>query len=253
MLPLFFVPNERAITSELLVTHGLDRLVPRPQSRYSAGGGPQGATGLLIADESVPMDRLAVDESQQAWSARFGMTSLVGTWLDAPPTAEELQRDRGIAGSAVSLLDGHSWQVPILRKWSPDSIVDWTCQLPRVMEQCAQSGAWLITAVVPEYRALWDHSMRIAQALFDQLSDRDAAELDWSDLFDFAVAVLKVNYHVDASVLSHLQILQPDLAAEIVQAALDWPTLRASLKNALSRHASGGTNTESGATPPTEV
>ncbi len=84
-----------------------------------------------------------------------------------------------------------------------------------------------------------------------QLKGRDDAEMEWSRVFSFAVKVLAVNYRVDASVLSHLQVLAPDLAAEVVRIALDWDTLRAHLKNLLSRQHSGGTNTESGATQPT--
>ena len=250
MHPLFFLPDERALSASLIEQHGLDRLVSNPQCRQTYAG-PDGAGGLLVADGSVPAEQLAFHPEQQTWSPRFGRSSLVGTWTNNSPSPDELLREKPIAGADVKLLDGRTWHVPMLRQWKPDSLIDWTCRLPRVMQQCASSGQWLVTEVIPQYRDLWQHSMRIANALFEQLSKADSAELDWTDLFEFAVAALAVNYRIDASVLSHLRILEPETAVEIVQAALDWGTLRASLKNALSRPFSGGTNSESGAPPQT--
>lgn len=94
-------------------------------------------------------------------------------------------------------------------------------------------------------------SLKIAEALFAQLRTGNSAELDVNDLFDFAIALLRVNYRIDASLLSHLQILAPDICVMITRHALDWPTLESNLKKTLSRLGPIGTNTESGATPPT--
>jgi hypothetical protein len=251
MQPLFFIPGARAVTAELLAQHGLDRLLSSAESRQTFGG-PNGlGEGILLADRGMPPDRITIQKDQQTWSPRFGYTSLIGTWNDDVITPESLQREKTTDGAHVRLLDGAHWLVPVLRKWHDESLVDYKCTLPRVMQQCAETGRWLVGAVVPQYRDLWNESLAIAEALFEQLRGSDTAELEWERLFAFAVQLLAVNYRIDASVLSHLELLQPDLAAEIVQAALDWPTLRATLKNALSRLASSGTTSESGATPPT--
>jgi hypothetical protein len=252
VLPLFFIPNVNAMSHDLIVEHGLDRIIGISYQSQQTFQGPGGVPGMLIASNDVPATRLRCTEAEQTWSKRYGFTSLVGTWNDALPTAEELRRETVLNGGDVQLLDGSSWHVPTLRAWRDgDNLLEYDIRLPRVLQQCADTGRWLVTKVVPQYAQLWDASINIAEKLLGQLRDQDSAALDYSDLFDFAVALLAVNYRVDASILSHLGVLQPDLAAQIARHALDWPTLETNLKNVLSRRLSGGTNTESGATPPT--
>jgi hypothetical protein len=252
--PLYFLPGINAMSSEHLVAHSLDRVLGQSYQSQQTFRGPGGQSGIMICDASVPPDRMLWVPDEQVWTPRFGFTSLVGTWKDAPPTAAELQREQVLPGCSLKLLDDSDWEIPILRAWRDgDNLLEYDIRLPRVMQQCAETGRWLVTAVVPQYRQLWDTSMKIAEALFDQLRGNDSAELEWQDVFDFAVALLQVNYRIDSSLLSHMQVLQPTLAAEIARRALDWDTLRAHLKNALSRRLSGGTNSESGPMPPTEA
>lgn len=251
MLPLFFIPGVNAMSHDLLVQHGLDRIVGESYQSQQTFNGPGGVAGIVIAANDVPSDRVRHVADQQTWSKRFGFTSSVGTWNDALPTVTELQRETVLAGSDVALLDG-AWHVPILRAWREgDRLLEYDVRLPRVLQQCTETGAWIVTRVVPQYAKLWDASVTIAEKLLAQLRGQDSAGLELTDLFDFAVAVLQVNYRIDASVLSHLGVLEPDMAVRIVRQALDWPTLENQLKNVLRRRASGGTNTVSGATPPT--
>ncbi len=250
MLPLYFVPNANAVTAELLASHALGNLLGASTHSQHTFSGPGGQTGLLIADNSLPLERFVFDAERQRWSKRFGFTSMIGTWIDSPPTPAELAKSEQLKGIDIALLDSQHWHVPILRAWRQTDSLQFDVRVPRVLQQCAETGAWLLTAVLPQYRELWESSLKIADALFDQLRNGDnTAELEWDDVFNFAVQVLAANYRVDASVLSHLQVLEPSLAAEVTRCALDWHTLRATLKNVLSR-LSGGTNTESGATPP---
>lgn len=252
MPPLFFVPGAQAVTAELLKSHGLDRLLPPSvASRHTFNGPPGGAAGMIITTTAMDADRITFAADKQTWSKRFGKTSLVGTWNDSPVTPEDLARPARLDGADVKLVDGHHWHVPVLRKWNPATIFPFRCQLPQIMQQCTETGRWLLTDVVPQYAELWQDSLKIGEALFEQLRGSDSAELEVADVFGFAAQLLAVNYHVDASVLSHLKNLQPELAGEIVRIALDWQTLRDHLKNAVSRLDSSGTNTDSGATQPT--
>ncbi len=245
---IYYLPGERANRPGLLAEHGLDRLVASPHFRESMRGpGGQGA-GLLVADAAVVADRLRIDDSQ-IWSPRFGFTSYVGHWPEHVPTPATLARDKQLPGDAIELLDGHAWTIPKLRAWTDTDTLQFHCELPRVMQQSQESGKLVLTRVIPGYRALWEYSLVIGQSLFDQLSgleQRDAAELDDSQAGQFSSDLLAVNYHVDASVISHLELLSPELWAEVVRAALDWGTLRHHLKNRLSRLNSGGTNTAPG-------
>ncbi len=242
------------MSHDLLVQHGLDRLVGESYQSQQTFSGPGGVAGIIVASNDVPSDRVRFVDGEQTWSKRYGYRSLVGTWNDALPTVDELRRSTVITGSDVQLLDGGCWHVPVLRAWRDgDELLGYDIRLPRILEQCAETGAWLVTRVVPQYAQLWDASVNIAEKLFAQLRGQETASLELKDLFDFAVAVLQVNYRVDASILSHLKVLEPETAVQIVRHALDWPTMENNLKNAVSRLRSGGTNSASGVTPPTEA
>ena len=165
MQPLFFIPNAQIVTAELLEQHGLDRLLSNAEARQTYGG-PGGVGGMLLADHGVPPDRLVFNAEGQTWSPRFGYTSLIGTWKDDAITPDALLRKETMEGAHVRLLDGGHWLVPVLRKWHDKSLVDYKCTLPRVMQQCAETGRWLVGAVVPQYRDLWDESLAIAEALW---------------------------------------------------------------------------------------
>ncbi len=246
---LFFVPNAKAVTPELLQEHGLDDLLPARTSRETSLG-PSGGPGLLIASGDFPADRMLFDDAKQRWSKRFGCSSYVGNYLDDVPTLDQFAREKQIDGRSVTLLDGAEWLVPMLREWREDAT--FTPMLPRTMYQCTETGVWLLGKVIPSHKELWETSLEIAEDLMNQLRGGSAADMDWNKLFAFTVLLLKTNYCIDASIVSHLGLLTPAIAGEIVRAALDWEMLRAHLKNALSRLTpSDGTASESGKTQPT--
>lgn len=244
---LFFIPGAQAVTAELLQQHGLTELLPTSRQSRSTMDGVDGVPGLLLASDKTSLDRLVVDKSKQSWSPRFGCSSMVGHWNDDPPTLDDFRRDQQHDGIAVKLLDGAEWLVPVLREWRED--LSWAPTLPRVMQQCAKTGQFLLGAVVPQHRELWETSLQIAHELLEQLRTADAGHIDYARLFNFAIDVLRVNYRVDASIVSHLCLLTPELGATIVRAALDWESFRNHLKNAPSRLPPAvGTDTKSGAT-----
>lgn len=246
---LYFVPNAKSLSANLRTEHGLDRLLAKAQSRETYQG-PAGA-GLLIAESSANADYVHFDAAKQTWSPRFGFTSLVGTWNDKPITPDSLKREQLIDGESIELLDGHPWQVPRLRQWrDEDALIQFDNKLPRVMQQSLESGRFILGAVIPRYRQLWDASLQIAESMFAQLAQRDCAELEDTMVEQFACELLAANYRVDASVISHLQLFTPEITGAVIRAGLDWDTLRAHLKNRLRRRASGGMSSESGATPP---
>lgn len=246
---IFFVPHAKAVTAEMLAEHGLDDIL-RSRNAREVANGPNGEPGLLIADVSFPVDRLVCDAKLQKWSKRFGCSSYVGHYLDDVPTLEDFARDDQVDGVGVQLLDCAEWLVPVLREWREDAT--FTPRLPRVMYQCVETGAWLLGKVTPTHKELWETSLEIGEDLMKQLRGGSAAEMDYAKLFTFAVMLLAKNYRIDASIVSHLGLLTPALACEIVRAALDWGTLRDHLKNALSRLTmSDGTDSESGQTQPT--
>jgi hypothetical protein len=230
---LYFVPNAKSLSASLRTEHGLDRLLASSQCRETFQG-PDGP-GLLIAEATAGADYLHYTADKQTWSKRFGYTSLVGTWDDQPITPAQLARPKLIEGEQIELLDGHRWQVPRLRQWRDEDQLRWEHALPRVMQQSQTTGRFVLGSVIPKYRQLWETSLRIADSMFGQLQAADSAELEDSVVEQFACDLLAANYRVDASVISHLQLLTPELCGAVIRAGLDWETLRAAIKNRLSR------------------
>jgi hypothetical protein len=236
---LYFVPKSKALTAELRKEHGLDRLLDSCQHRETMNG-PDGG-GILVGESSHSADYMHYEPAKQTWSKRFGLSSWVGTWNDRPVSPASLARSPLLDGNLVTLLDNQQWQIPLLRKWhETDAAFEFGNQMPRVMQRSQTTGRFVLGAVIPKYRELWDLSLKIADSMFAQLAQTESATLDESEVEEFVCAVLAANYRVDADVISHLQLLTAELSGAIVRAALDWDTLRAHLKNRLSRQLSGG-------------
>lgn len=246
---LYFVPEAKALTPQVIAAHGLQHLAGRASHRETFRG-PRGS-GLLVAENTVAAELLSYSATEQTWTERFGLDSLVGHWHAHPVTPLSVMREQTIDGPFVQLLDGQAWQIPLLRQWRPgDDVLVVDCKLPRVMEQSPSNGRFVLGSVIPRYRQLWEQSLEIAQQVLAQVSTSARAELDDDQVNQFVIDLLAVNYRVDASIVSHLQLLTPTHCGEIVCAALDLDTLRRSLKNLYSRRTSGGTNTGSGELPP---
>lgn len=248
---LYFIPEAKALTPQVIADHCLAHLAGHTSQRETFRG-PRGA-GLLVSANTTPADLLAYDENKQTWSERFGLESLVGTWHDHPVRPESLLRDNPVAGQSIELIDGNKWIIPLLRQWrAGDDGMIVKCKLPCVMQQSPIDGRFVLGKVIPTYRQIWEQSLAIAEQILRQLSTDAKAEMEDADVDQFVIDLLAVNYRVDASIVSHLQLLTPELCGQIICAALDLDTLRHSLKNLYSRRLSGGMNTESGATLPTE-
>lgn len=247
---LFFVPGAKALNAQVISDHGLSHLAGKASHRETFRG-PNGA-GLIIGDNTIPADLLAFSPDSQTWSERWGLQSMVGHWHDHPPTPDSLARKDQLPGQAIKLLDGHFWLVPLLRQWRDiDEQITVENKLPRVMQQSTTSGRFVLGPVVPQYRRIWETSLDLAQQILTQVSSGDSAALEDDQVNQFVIDLLAINYRIDASIVSHLQLLTPELCGSIVSTALDLDSLRRSLKNLYSRRTSGGTNSESGATPPT--
>ena len=245
MTLMLFLPGAKALTPELTAQHSIDDLFSARSFRETFNG--PGGPGLLVSSRDCSPERLVYSSEQQRWSPRFGVTSLVGTWLDHQPTPEELARPKQLPGKELTLLDGQVWLVPQLRAWHMGSSLPITeIRLPRVMQQCTTTGRMVRGRVVPSYQQIWERSCEVANTILGRGS------LDDSLLNGFALDLLAVNYRVDQSVASHLEIVSEELAGEIIMSALDMKTFEGLIKNLVSRSESSGTPTESGATQPTE-
>lgn len=245
---IYYIPAAKTASDPLIAEHQLP--IGKSYNHRETHAGPQGP-GILVADAGVPVSDI---RNEADWSPRYGYTSSVGT-IGTAPAPEQLARPKQLSGSYVELLDGRPWRIPLLRQWHSldDRIIPTIADsLPRTLRQSPETGEFQLAAVIPQYRDLWEHSLRIADMILDQLrgDDRhDAEGLSDLSIDAFACRLLGVNYYVDASVVSHLGLLTPDHSLQIVRAALDLERLRDLLKK--SAHSVAG-NTSVGVPPQTE-
>jgi len=172
------------------------------------------------------------------------MDAWIGYWNDNRPTAKTLAKPKQLDGETVKLLDGESWIVPKLREYAETDSAKlvYHQKLPSLLDY-ADDGMLIIGDVVPEYREVWEKSLAIADAL---TGGDNEGTVSLADQLEFAGPLLGINYYVSMFELTMLGIIGGEEAKAIVRAALDFNSLEERIKNVLSRHSSGGTNTTTG-------
>jgi hypothetical protein len=217
--------------------------------------GPDGGGGLIVGDtrrtagvdvghypekqvwrripenllaQPLPNDRgseMSSDDSAAVW---------VGHVKGQPPGPADLIRADALPGTAVKLGDGNEWRIPAVRAWvSVDGAEGWTPRLPRQAD-LGDDGVWKPGAVLPAYAEL----SRVAAAWWDELvragseeaakanveTSKRRVELNFDDGLGAAVAVLAANYAIGPVETAMLGLLNGAAAADVLNAAVDWPT-----------------------------
>lgn len=253
---IYFIPNAKVVCRELLEIHGLQTLVTSAQSRETMRG-PNDGPGLLVASGNLPADQMSFAPDRQTWKKRFGSDAWIGIDLDAPKQLHrDLLRDKQVRGQSIILSDGNAWLVPVLRSFDANQLdgpFAYRVNLERVLEQDPETGRMVPGDVIPQYEDVWEQALEIGDCLLKQVTQgANAATLDDELLEDFVANVLHINYRLHKPELSLLKLLTTETLVRVMQIAIDWDTLETNLKNRVSRLVSGGTNTESGETLPTE-
>lgn len=256
--PLFFLPgvvhaeelldNER-LRPELLRARHLDRVLADVAGKdflgivYLSGRGPGGLPGTVICAQPVHgrmPRRLGYYPQEQVWEvAGPGMEDLLWVGIDPtePPQAEDLARVHQVPGQWVTLGDGGSWLIPVLRR------VDNTSELPQEVAFDAQRKAtFRIRAAYLEEWIASARSLRLFYAVPDEppLSSMEAAER--------ALAILTINYRFDWFLQNRLQVLDRDRNVGVLGASVDLPMVSQLMAELATQK-----KTASAASPATEV
>ena len=246
----YFVEGRKHINAADLFSFGLANSIRRPTSRECIANTPSGAPGcVFLESQSGRVPRM--DIASQHWVKRPG-----GLWIgwekDAPPTPEQLTRESQLAGKSIELADSATWQVPMLREWRLNDTdappIVYMIKVPRLLE-CNEENKWVEGDVVAGYRSIWDRSKQVFDAMI--LGVQSEVELDDSELINFAVDLLAVNYRVGIHEVSALGLLTIPLAREVIRAGIDADgyemALESHTKNVLSRSEPAESNAGYGA------
>jgi hypothetical protein len=145
-----------------------------------------------------------------------------------PPGPEHLVRDEPIEGHPVTLADGHSWTVPIIRSVMHGS------QLPQQLV-LDERGQWTATPLEiyarheADAERIWQHVMAEAEAEADEHGEQleQPEPIDFDELMRIVIDTLAINYRIDKTIVSALGLLTTDHPWRIARAMIDWPSLLA--------------------------
>jgi len=234
---LYFVAGRQAAPAELLEEVGIAAL---PQSTAWApfGDGPGGEGGVIVAAAGTRL-RYAPDE--QTWrpvarglggeSESDGEADAPAYWIGfetgRPPGPEQLARDEMIPGHAVTLADGRSWHVPIIRDAAG------ACGLPMRYGLDPQSGRPAAT-LGDEHLRLWDAALGVLAALADAEENDDGQivlglGMSEADAMRLAADVIGLNYHASLAELLAVGALDGPGIFNVCRAMSDFDGLVALL------------------------
>lgn len=255
---IYFLPDVREVTPEVISQFGLNYLFDSPQELNSitgrdvTGSGPDGLRGKMIAPPGVSPMAVKMDEQLQwkKFPKSWAEQQAYCCWREIP-SPDELLRGES------NRLDGHrvagGWLVPVARD------AGGSCSLPMVFDLDDETGKLVATQVKQRYAKLW----KVEQDVFTEELEAMAAKKaehgdDWSGAYEFKIPSLEdliseafgANHRVSLRELTIMQVIDNDTANEVLHALRDGPSWEVLQKKTQdSRGIPESTNTFDGETP----
>lgn len=189
---------------------------------------PDGNNGqVFIAakrDKEIPNMNLDKQTWREMPGDREGAPVYVGMWNDHQPTPSELEKPDGLPGYAYTLLDGHEWSIPLVRRYGDDGHYG---TLPRLLD-FDDAGNAIDGEVIEKYRHLWELTGPIVDdllATYDIGPDQETP-LTKQQAANTAVNLLATNYRVSIAEVALLGLIPNDATVSgLCALACDWPEL----------------------------
>lgn len=212
------------------------------------GLGPGGAPGAILvrlaAGGAGLPDRLGYYPAQQTWDddADGRFRYWIGFDPAQRPQPEELARGGRFQGWDLTLGDGQSWRIPIVRR--PDDTTELPCML-HVRRGLVEER------IKSQYAALWD---RCGSAVRWWTEDAPTKE-DYPEAFALAADVLGIAYRIGPHEASALGLFDSNNLWTATACAIDWPRVERLLAaqkktSPASSPATSSTSPGSEASPP---
>ncbi|MBW3600608.1 MAG: hypothetical protein KY475_25510 [Planctomycetes bacterium] len=212
--------------------------------------GPDGGCGHTL---STGPELPGYHPERQIWRKIPGLES--GAWVgfetDKPPGPEELVRSRHLDGHWVELNDGQRWLIPCARQpVEENGELVGLCRLPAAIGM-NESGEWTRDDVDAKYADLWAVAVAYWNVMIGAANEADDTGLVKFDLQgapDAVTLALATNYRIGRFEVAMLGLLNDETIAIVLQALIDWPTVRDWIKkNATEVSATDTSDSGSGA------
>jgi len=229
----YFVPKAQTMAQ---ATAALDKAgleyVPKVTPTFAQAGAGEHGPGMIVgvpdARGEVDLHRLRYVEAGQSWLHVPGSKVMVGCYEDAPPTPEDLARERQVEGHGVTLGDKQRWRVPAARRWTvEDGEPRCLVALP-TKRTLSPEGKWTASKIADRFASLWDRLERLAQARAEFVGG-DKSALDWCDVSvecELVVDALSVNYRVGPAEVALLGLIESGTFLTVLDALEDGPTYK---------------------------
>lgn len=230
---LYFVPDmadppELEQMGNLGLAYAFEK---NPVYRATGGTGPSGVPGLLMGSEVWNEgETIGYYPERQTWYRNAetrkhkNAETWVGMWNERRPGPSDVARKELRIGHWVRMGDGQEWLIPAALKFAEiDSTLARVCPLPHRMVR-DEEGKWGRGPIVGRYAAL----LTAAQGFFDWFinaagGEDEKAYIERATIADLVCEALAVNYHLSATEIDLLGLLQEDNLEVAARAVIDWP------------------------------
>lgn len=245
---VYFIPGQfNQVLAKDITEAGLAyALDPGHLVTRNSNKGPSGddAPGVIIADDRrVSSAIIGFYPDKQQWQKIPGSKAWAGYHREHKPLPADLQRGKMLAGHSLELGDGNMWELPVARAASEEGgELRWFKALPTTTI-IDDSGNWVEGDCDERYAALWD----VATAWWDSMAaaiasaeQQTADEHQGNYAFDFpgvhdgALLTLATNYRIGKAECALLGLLTFELARDIMNVLVDWPTIQEWMKKKLA-------------------
>lgn len=194
--------------------------------------GPDGGRGAIFADSKrIGQQSITYAPKVQTWRKLPEINNVwAGFYNDFRPTPLDLERPSFLDGKTIQLADGHSWTIPVVRRFNES--VGFADNLPRSID-LDENGKWIYGPIVQKHSALWAAVGKFLDNLFDAIgkaketdgTNEIETEYTISDELDTVALLLGANYVVSKAEIAALGLLVDDgMIFEILKIAADWQT-----------------------------
>ena len=228
---LYYLPQQSRVTAEVIDASDLRyALEPGHVTTCQVVRGPDGQSGLVIAESSAPATIIGYHEQSQTWRSAPKKPYWVGIDARKKPKPESLKRPNALSGHLVELADGNRWMVPVARAFlEDDGDLRYYCALPHTVD-LDEDGHWMVGNVQERYSHLW----LIAEKWWDAKKSATVGDsrvsLDFGELHDSALAALQCNYRLGKVECVLLGLFAGSSAVAVLDALIDLPALEDVLK-----------------------
>ena len=176
---------------------GLKDLIGGSSAQLSIG--PEDQQGVIVSWPDTGDLVTGYRPDEQTWIPAVPREGLeakryyVGIWNDKRPTPKDLRRPYPYRGKAIALNDHNEWIIPTAGELPTDMIL-------------ADDGTWKFE-VQRQFHALSQDADKWRDLL---LNYEDGDTFEWSDLCEFIVPILKLNYMLTDEVVGYLRLFGQD-------------------------------------------